>query len=89
MLQRDGVVMTVMKVLVMMVMMMIPMNPSSMAITMATISRLREGISPTDFCLPESFLSLSVFHPAEVVESISDPPLVLGFWGDDCLLRYG
>jgi hypothetical protein len=39
MLQRDGMVMTVMKVLVMMVMMMmIPMKPSSMAVTMATIS---------------------------------------------------
>jgi hypothetical protein len=44
MLQWDGVVMTVMKVLVMM-MMMIPMKPSSMAMTMATISPLREGIS--------------------------------------------
>jgi hypothetical protein len=75
MLQRDGVVMKMMKVLVMMVMkMMIPMKPSSMAMTMATISPLREGISPADFCLPESFLSLCVFCPAEVAESISDPP---------------
>jgi hypothetical protein len=50
-----------MKVLVMMVMeMMILMKPSSMVMTMATISPLREGISPTYFCLPESF-SLSVF----------------------------
>jgi hypothetical protein len=41
MLQRDGVVMVMMKVLVMMVMkMMIPMKPSSMAMTMATISPL-------------------------------------------------
>jgi hypothetical protein len=61
MLQRDGMVMTVMKVLVMMVMMMIPMKPSSMAVMMAMISSLREGISPTDFCLPKSFLSLCVF----------------------------
>jgi hypothetical protein len=80
MLQRDGVVMVMMKVLVMTVMkMMIPMKPSSMAITMATISPLREGIFPADFFLPESFFSLCVFCPAEAVESISDPPSVLGF----------
>jgi hypothetical protein len=65
MLQRDGVVMMVMKVLVAMVMMMmmIPMNSSSMTVTMATISPLQEGISPVDFCLPESFLSLCVYAP--------------------------
>jgi hypothetical protein len=57
MLQRDGVVMIVMKVLMMMMMMTIPMKPSSMMMTMVTIPPpLREGISPTDFCLPESFL---------------------------------
>jgi hypothetical protein len=77
MLQRDGVVMMVL------VMMMIPMKPSSMAVTMAMISPLQEGISPADFCLPESFLSVCVFRPAEAAESICDPPLVLGFWGDD------
>jgi hypothetical protein len=61
MLQQDGVVMVEMKVLVMMVMlMMIPMKSNAMAMTMATISPLREGISSTDFCLSESF-SLSVF----------------------------
>jgi hypothetical protein len=60
MLQRDGVVMMMMKVLVMM---MISMKPSSMAVTMAMISPLQEGISPADFCLPESFLSLCVFCP--------------------------
>jgi hypothetical protein len=55
-------VMKMMKVLVMMVMkMMIPMKPSSMAMTMAMISPLREGIFLADFCLPESFLSLCVF----------------------------
>jgi hypothetical protein len=82
MLQRYGVVMVMMKVLVMMVMkMMIPMKPSSMAMMMATISPLREGISPTDFCLSESFLSVCVFRLAEAAESISDPPSVLGFWG--------
>jgi hypothetical protein len=46
-----------MKVLVMM---MIPMKSSAMVMTMAMISPLREGISPVDFCLPESF-SLSLF----------------------------
>jgi hypothetical protein len=55
MLQRDGVVMVEMKVLVMVMMMMIPMKSS----VMAMISPLWEGISPIDFCLPESF-SLSV-----------------------------
>jgi hypothetical protein len=43
-----------------------------MAMTMATISPLREGISPIDFCLPESFSLSSVFHPTEAAESISD-----------------
>jgi hypothetical protein len=54
--------------------MMIPMRPSSMVMTMATISPLREGISSADFCLPESFLSLCVYRPEEAAESISDPP---------------
>jgi hypothetical protein len=58
MLQRDGMVIVEMKVLVMM--MMIPMMSSTMVMTMATISNLREGISLVDSCLPESF-SLSVF----------------------------
>jgi hypothetical protein len=57
MLQQDGEVMIV----VVVVMMMIPMNPSSMTVTMAMISPLREGISPADFCLPESSFSLSLF----------------------------
>jgi hypothetical protein len=66
--------MMVMKVLVMVVMvMMIPMKSRSMAMTMKTISPLRKGISPADFCLPESFLSLCVFRPVEAAESISDP----------------
>jgi hypothetical protein len=73
MLQRDGVVMKMMKVLVMMVMMM-PMKPNSIMMTMAMISLLREGISPTDFCLSESFLSVCVFRLAEAAESICDPP---------------
>jgi hypothetical protein len=76
MLHRDGVVMKMMKVLVMMMvmMMMIPMKPSSMMMTMAMISPLREGISSVDFRLPESFLSLCVIRPAEAAESICDPP---------------
>jgi hypothetical protein len=84
MLQRDGVVMKMMKELVMMVMiMMIPMKLSSMTMMMAMISPLREGISLADFCLLESFLSLCVFRPAKVAESISNPLPVLGFRGDD------
>jgi hypothetical protein len=76
MLQRDGVVMVKMKVLVMMVMeMMIPMKPSSMVMTIAMISPLREGISQADFCLSESFFSLGVFRLAKAAESISDQPL--------------
>jgi hypothetical protein len=74
MLQRDDMVMMVMKVLVMM---MIPMKPSSMMVTM--ISPLREGISLTDFCLPESFLSLCVFRPAEAAEYFYDPSPSLRF----------
>jgi hypothetical protein len=75
MLQRDGVVMVEMKVLVMeMMMMMIPMKSGVMAMTMAMISPLWEGISPADFCLPESFSLSGVFCPAEAAVSISEPP---------------
>jgi hypothetical protein len=83
MLQRDGVVMVDMKVLVMemMMMMMIPMKSGAMVITMATISPLREEISPADFCLPESFSLSGVFRPAEAAVSNSEPPLDLGFRG--------
>lgn len=82
MLQRDGVVMVEMKVLVMeMMMMMIPMKSGAMVMTMATISPLREGISPADFSLPESFSLSGVFRPAEAAVSNSEPPLDLGFRG--------
>jgi hypothetical protein len=82
MLQQDGVVMVEMKVLVMeMMMMMIPMKSGAMAMTMATISPLREGISPVDSCLPESFSLSGVFRPAEAAVSISEPPPHLGFRG--------
>jgi hypothetical protein len=75
MLQRDGVVMVEMKVLVVrMIVMMIPMKSSAIMMTMATISPLREGISPTDFCLLESFSLSNVFRPAEAAVSISEPP---------------
>jgi hypothetical protein len=74
MLQWDGVVKVEMKVLVMEMMMMTPMKSCAMVMTMATISPLREGISPIDSCLPKSFSLSGVFCPAEVVVSISDPP---------------
>jgi hypothetical protein len=72
-----------MKVLVMeMMMMMILMKSHAMVMTMVMISPLREGISPVDFCLLESFSLSGVFRPAEAAVSISEPlPLDLGFWG--------
>jgi hypothetical protein len=76
MLQRDDVVMVEMKVLVMeMMMMMIPMKSDAMMTIMAMISPLREGISPADSCLPESFSLSGVFRPAEAAVSISETPL--------------
>jgi hypothetical protein len=64
-----------MKVLVMeMVVMMIPMKFGVMAMMIATISPLREGISPADSCLHESFSLSGVFHPAEAVVSTSKSP---------------
>ena len=59
MLQRDGVVMVEMKVLVMeMMMMTIPMKSGAMMMTMATISPLREGISPDRFLSAGELFSL-------------------------------
>jgi hypothetical protein len=83
MLQRDGMVMVEMMVLVMemMMMMMILMKSDAMVMTMAMISRLREGISLADFCLSEIFSLSGVFRPTEAALSISEPPLDLGFWG--------
>jgi hypothetical protein len=69
MLQRDGVVMMVMKVLVMMVM-MIPMKSSSMAMTMATISPLREGI-PWQISACRRAFSLYVFSAPQRQRSLS------------------
>jgi hypothetical protein len=65
-----------MKVLVMrMIVMMIPMKSGVTIMMMAMISPLREGISPVDFCLPESFSLSDVFYPAEAIVSISKPLL--------------
>ena len=82
MLQRDGMVMVKMKVLVMeMMMMMIPMKSGAMMMTMATISPLREGISPADFSLPESFFSLVFSAPQRRLCLTLNPPFHLGFPG--------
>ena len=51
-----------------MMMMMIPMKSSAMTMRMAMISPLREGISPADFSLPESFFSLCCFRLVEAAE---------------------
>src|SRR4051812_1953662 len=61
-LQQDGVEMMVL-VEMMVWMMMIPMKSILMMVLMATISPLREGISSTEICLPESSFSLGVFAP--------------------------
>src|SRR3954454_19567637 len=69
MLQRSEVEMMMMMVLMMkMMVMMIPMKSSSMVVTMAMISPSPGGISPADFCLPESFLLSGVFRPAAAAE---------------------
>jgi hypothetical protein len=81
MLQQDGMVMMEMKVLVMEMMMTIPMKSDAMVMMMATISPLREGISPADFSLPESFSLSGVFHLVEAAVSVFEPPLDLGFRG--------
>jgi hypothetical protein len=54
---------------------MIPMKSGAMVMMMATISPLREGISPVDFCLLESFSLSSIFRPAEAALSIYEPSL--------------
>ena len=53
-----------MMVLMMKVMaMMIPMKSRSMVVTMAMISPSPGGISPADFCMPESTILSGVFRP--------------------------
>jgi hypothetical protein len=61
-----------MVVMMEMMMMMIPMNSSSMTVTMATISPLREGFSLADFSLPESFSLSVVLDPVEAAEYFLD-----------------
>src|SRR3954470_21766513 len=83
MLQRSEVEMLMMMVLMMkMMVMMIPMKSSSMVVTMAMISPSPGGISPADFCLPESFLLSGVFRPAAAVELFSESIFrVFQSWG--------
>jgi hypothetical protein len=52
-----------------------------MKVLVAMISPLWEGIFLADFCLPESFLSLCVFCPADAAKSFCDPPPSLRFLG--------
>src|SRR4051794_31754350 len=79
MLQRSEVEMGMMMVMMMKVMvMMIPMKSILMVVTMAMISPSPGGISPADFCLPESFL-LSVFHVLQRWRRNSSASLFLGF----------
>jgi hypothetical protein len=64
MIQRDGMVMVEMKVLVMgMMMMMIPMKSGAMAMTIATISPLRERNFPSRFLPARELFSLWCFPP--------------------------
>ena len=51
-------------------MMMITMKSSSMTVTMAMVSPLREGISLADFSLPENFSLSGVFHLAAAAEYV-------------------
>ena len=67
--------------------MMIPMKSSSMTVTMATISPLREGISPADFSLPESFSLSVVFRPAEAAENSLDGSVGLRVSGGRSTLK--
>ena len=57
---------------VVMMMMIIPMKSSSMTVTNAMISPLREGISPADFSLSESFTLSVVFRPVKAAEYFLD-----------------
>ena len=62
-------------------MMMIPMKSSAMTMRMAMIYPLREGISPADFSLPESFFSLRCFRLVEAAEYFLDDSSRLRFSG--------
>ena len=64
-------------------MMMISMKSSSMTVVMAMISPLREGISPTDFSLPESFSLSGVFRLVEAAEYFLNDSPYLRVPGDE------
>ena len=70
-----------------MMMMMIPMKSSSMTVTMAMFSSLREGISSADFSLPESFSLSVVFRPAEAAENSLDSSVGLRVSGGRSMLK--
>ena len=55
-----------------MMFMMIPMKSSLMTVAMALIYLLREGISPTDFSLSESFSLSVVFRLVEAAKYFLD-----------------
>ena len=71
------VVMMVLVEMMVWMMMMILMKPSLMMVLMVMVSRLREGISLAEICLPERSFSLGVFHPAEAAESFCGRSLSL------------
>ena len=65
-----------------MMMMVIPMKSSAMTMKMAMMSPLREGISPADFSLPESFFSRCCFRLVEAAEYfLWISPRILGLRG--------
>ena len=64
----EMVMRVLMVMMVVMMMMMIPMKSSLMVVLMATISLLRQGISPIQICLPERSFSLGDFRRPEAVE---------------------
>ena len=66
-----------MMVVVVVMMMLIPMKSSSMTVTMAMFSPLRDGISLADFSLLESFSLSVVFRLAEAAENSLDASLGL------------
>ena len=73
----------VMMVLMMKVMvMMIPMKSISMVVVMAMISPSPGGISPADFCLPESSFLSGVFLPVAATKLFWVPPFLLRVSGE-------
>ena len=73
--------MVVMVLVVEMMMMMIMMKSNSMTVTIVMISPIREGISPADFSLPESFSLSGVFRLVEAAEYFHDGSPGLRFSG--------